>query len=295
MKTKKESTFKLLSIIFFSLLIGITSCDNFDAAEGDGRISLHITDAPIDEEGVTGVYITFTGIDYQIKGGAWQIFEEFEGPRTINLLELQNGKTELLGDFSGGAGDYTGLRFHLEAESKGSSSSTSGCYITFEDGTKEPLFVPSGDQTGYKAIANFSVPVNGTIEVTADFDLRKSVSKAGATGMYILQPTIRTIVNNEAGEIKGNITNTDTDNGYVVYAYEEGTYSEEDSESDKFLGAVTSTKAKESGDYVVAFLAAKTYDLILVEVDADGNTTTLSIEHGIEVRSRESVVVDFEM
>jgi hypothetical protein len=37
------------------------------------------------------------------------------------------------------------------------------------------------------------VPVNGTVVVTADFDVRKAVVVAGSS--YILKPTIKLIVN----------------------------------------------------------------------------------------------------
>jgi hypothetical protein len=37
------------------------------------------------------------------------------------------------------------------------------------------------------------VPVNGTVVVTADFDVRKAVVLAGSS--YILKPTIKLIVN----------------------------------------------------------------------------------------------------
>jgi hypothetical protein len=43
--------------------------------------------------------------------------------------------------------------------------------------------------------------------VTADFDVRKSIVKAGASGKYILKPTIRLVVDNQAGCIKGDVTN----------------------------------------------------------------------------------------
>ncbi|MEX2594273.1 MAG: DUF4382 domain-containing protein [Anditalea sp.] len=297
MKTNKTKWFRFLTLFLVSSVGTFTACNNDEDMGGDGQISMQVTDAPIDAEGVTGVYITFTGIEYQKDGGSWEIFEEFEGPVTINLLELQNGKTALLGDFNAGAGNYTGFRFLLDAESQGNTSSTSGCYMTFEDGTEKPLFVPSGDQTGYKAIADFSVPVNGTVEVTADFDLRKSVAKAGATGMYLLKPTIRTIVNNESGEIKGNISNTEEGKNYVVFAYEEGTYTEEEAseptkEAPRFPNAITSTGAKASGEFVVAFLAPKAHELIFVEFDAEGNPTVVKTKSNIKVESKKSVEVD---
>ena len=75
----------------------------------------------------------------------------------------------------------------------GSHKTNPGCYIEFADNSTEPLFVPSGGETGYKAVGQFEVPVNGTVEVTADFDVREAVVVAGSR--YILKPTIKLIVN----------------------------------------------------------------------------------------------------
>lgn len=299
MKTKNQ-LFGMIVVFISAISFGLLSCSNDENINGEGQIKMNITDAPIDEEGVTGVYITFLGIEYQKEGGPWQTAEEFEGPVTINLLELQNGRTELLGDFTAGAGRYTGVRFKLDAATRGSTASNPGCYITFEDGTQVPLFVPSGEQTGYKAVGEFTVPVNGTVEITADFDLRKSVTKAGVTGMYLLKPTIRVIVNNEAGDIRGNISNRNAESAYVVYAYEAGSYDESESddpegEEVRFPNAISSTGAEDNGDYILAFLAPKSYDLIVAEIDAEGAPTVVQIVTDVTVDSRQVTIANIEL
>ncbi|MDN3668081.1 DUF4382 domain-containing protein [Echinicola jeungdonensis] len=286
---------------FVLAFLALASCTNDEDANGEGKVSLNVTDAPIDEADVTGVFVTFTSVEYQMDGGSWEVFEEFDGPQTINLLELQNGETAFLGEFNGSAGNYTGLRFHLDAVAKnGSQSSNPGCYITFEDGSEEPLYVPSGEQTGYKAIGDFTVPVNGVVEVTADFDLRKSVTKAGATEMYILKPTIRVIVNDQAGEISGQVENSVEGSTYVVYAYEEGTYSEAEmdepeGEGNRFPTAVTSTTVDAEGNYKLAFLAPGDYEVIVVEMDEEGNPVVKDQESGITLSSSQSVELDFSL
>ncbi len=299
MKTKNQLLGMI--VVFIAMMsFGLSSCSNDEDINGEGQIKLNITDAPIDEDGVTGVFITFIGIEYQKEGGAWQTAEEFEGPVTINLLELQNGRTELLGNFTAGAGKYTGVRFMLDAATRGSNPSNPGSYIAFEDGSQAPLFVPSGEQTGYKTVGEFTVPLNGTVEITADFDLRKSVAKAGVTGMYLLKPTIRVIVNNEAGDIRGNISNRNAESAYVVYTYNAGTY--EDTESDdpeaegiRFPNAISSTRAEDNGDYILAFLAPKSYDLVVVEVDSEGLPTVVKIISDISVESRQITVANIEL
>ncbi|MDH5365087.1 MAG: DUF4382 domain-containing protein [Dehalococcoidia bacterium] len=163
-----------------------------DQALGTGTLKLYLSDAPMDAENVTGVYITINEIQYH-RDGQWTTCEEFEGPKAYNLLELTGGNYILLGEFTLPAGNYTQIRFMLDIPQKGSHPTSPGCYIEFADNSTEPLFVPSGGETGYKAIGYFEVPVNGSVDVTADFDVHKAVVVAGSS--YILKPTIKLIVN----------------------------------------------------------------------------------------------------
>jgi hypothetical protein len=157
-----------------------------------GTLKLYLCDAPLDAENVRGVYITINEIQYHLVG-QWITCEQFEGPKTYDLLELTGGNSALLGELTLPAGNYTQIRFMLDIPEKGSQTANPGCYIEFTDNSTEPLFAPSGEKTGYKAIGHFEVPVNGTVEVTADFDVRKAVVVAGSS--YILKPTIKLIVN----------------------------------------------------------------------------------------------------
>ncbi len=163
-----------------------------EQALGTGTLKLYLSDAPIDAENVTGVYITINEIQYHLDS-QWITCEEFEGPRTYNLLELTAGNSALLGELTLPAGHYTQIRFILDIPEKGSSRANSGCYVEFADDSTQSLFAPSSGKTGYKAIGYFEVPVNGTVEVTADFDVHKAVVVAGSS--YILKPTIKLIVN----------------------------------------------------------------------------------------------------
>jgi hypothetical protein len=156
-----------------------------------GTLKLYLSDAPLDAESVTGVYITINEIQYHLDG-EWITCEEFAGNQTYDLLELTGGNIALLGEFTLPAGNYTQIRFMLDIPEKGSRPANPGCYIEFADNSTEPLYCPSGDETGYKAIGHFEVTANGTVVVTADFDVRKAVVVAGSS--YILKPTIKLIV-----------------------------------------------------------------------------------------------------
>jgi hypothetical protein len=198
-KERNVKKFLLVGIIVVVLAAsGVISCTPSEQAPeietGTGILKLYLSDAPIDTENVTAVNITIQEIQYHLDG-EWITCGGFEGPKTYNLLELTEGNSALLGDFTLPAGNYTQIRFMLDIPEMGSPPASPGCYIEFDGNSTEPLFVPSGGETGYKAIGQFEVPINGTVEVTADFDVRKPGAVHVAGSRYILNPTIKLIVN----------------------------------------------------------------------------------------------------
>jgi len=180
-----------LSITLAVLSTSGVGCISPEQALETGTLKLYLSDAPTDAENVTGVYITIDEIQYH-RDGQWITCAEFIGPQTHDLLELTGGNSTLLGELTLPSGNYTQIRFMLDIQEIGPPPSSPGCYIEFADNSTEPLFLPSGAETGYKAIGQFEVPVNGTVEVTADFDVREAVVVAGP--LYILKPTIKLVV-----------------------------------------------------------------------------------------------------
>lgn len=282
----------LLSLVFLPFIF-FTACEKEDTEKG--TLNLSITDAPIDTDEIEKVFITISEVHYHTSGNNWAVFEDFEGPKKIDLLELTRGESEFLGSFEMEAGHYTQLRFMIDAPVLDAGPvSNPGCYLVFEDGTTQALFVPSGFETGYKAVGAFRVPINGSVNVTADFDVRKSVVEAGITGKYILNPTIRLVVDDQAGQIAGGVTNIPDEAGVVIYAYEEGTYN--DSEADdpaveepRFPNAVTSDMVDEEGSYHLAFLAPGVYELVVTKVNIDGEfQEVLGVIEDVTVESRKT-------
>jgi hypothetical protein len=220
----------------------------------------------------------------------------------INLLEWQDGKSISLGDFQLPEGKYTQMRFMLDAaEEQQKPKSNTGCFIEIND-VNETLYVPSGSQTGFKAIGNYEVPRNGIVEMTADFDVRKSIVKSGDGSYYKLKPTIKLVVTNEAGTISGTLSNLDANSSYVIYAYdyEAGASTWNDEEANepapgeiRFANAVTSSQVKDGGAYMLTFLAAGTYDLIVAKYDGNGDYETYYIQTEITVESAETTTFDW--
>jgi hypothetical protein len=298
----KKLIFSLIPIVGLALVL-MTSCeDNNSTGDNTGRLSLSITDAPIDQYDITGVFITVTEIQIHKGGSDWQVIEEFEGPVTYNLLELTHGISELMAVTELPAGVYTQIRFMLDApENMGQGNHTNpGCYLEFADGTTAPLFVPSGGQSGYKAIGNFSVPVNGEVHVTADFDVRKSVVAAGNSGRFLLKPTIRLVVDDESGTISGSVTNLEEGTCVVVYAYEAGTYQpdeagEPDPDTPRFPNAVSSDMVCDQNDFKIPFLAPGLYDLVVTSTIDGVFNDVEGIVTGVEVISRENTIVPIDI
>ena len=282
------------SLFIMSLLVSFifTGCEKNSST---GTLHLSITDAPIDKSDITGVWLTIMEIQYHMNDNEWMTFEEFEGPQEFNILELTNGESALLGSFEMEAGTYTQLRFILDAPDFGVHNPTNpGCYIEFADESTEPLFVPSGHESGWKAVGQFKVPLNGDVSVTADFDARKSVIHVTGSGRYILKPTIRLIVDNQAGQIAGGISNIPEGKDIVIYAYEDGTYTAEeaddpvDESTPRFPNAITSCIVCESDSYHLAYLAPGTYDLVVTS-SVDGEfQEVLGIVEDIVVESRKT-------
>lgn len=333
---KKISTFVFTALLIASLSLIAVGCVFFtgasDTTDATGTVSLSLTDAPIaDAADIEGVFITIESIAYNLDD-EWVEADSFTGPQTFNLLDLTGGTVAVLGDTEISAGTVTQIRFMLSAPEQGAQTSGNpGCFIAIDpDGTREfgtgealvinptdsiddivaaieangdvvhSLFVPSGGQTGYKAEGPFTVPTNGTVEITADFDVRQSVVYAGPPtmngGFYLLKPTIDLIVNNQAGNIAGSFVDDTTNTvdetysyeTYVIFAYADdmyATYTDEDTAADDqsapFPNAVGSANAVDSDDdgildsYTIAFLAHGTYDLIIAGVDAEGAYTVV--------------------
>jgi hypothetical protein len=261
-----------------------------------GTLELYLSDAPIDANNVTGVYITINEIQYHL-GSQWITCEEFMGNQTYNLLELTGGNSTLLGNLTLPAGSYTQIRFMLDIPEMGSHKANPGCYVEFADNSTTPLFVPSGNETGYKAIGRFEVAANETVEVTADFDVRKAVVVAGSS--YILKPTIRLIVNSQAGNISGSITNGSNYTDIIVFAYEDGTWAEKEADEpagqkSRFPDAITSGKMDEEGGYRLALLTAGTYDLVIAGYDGADFGEVLGFISDVEVESDQTTIQNID-
>jgi len=183
-----------------------------------GRLSLGITDAPVDS--LQSVVITVTGVSIKPQNGEAQTIS-LAAPKVIDLLDLQNGAVQtLLDDYSVTAGNYEWIRLEL-------STADNALYVENEVGGMVGLRIPSGFESGLKLNTGFTVPQGGDANFTIDFDLRKSVTKPNGQASYFLKPSLRLIDNTSVGTLSGTVsptllqtacTNTGTYAG-LVYIY----------------------------------------------------------------------------
>lgn len=200
-----------------ALLLTLAACGGNNDSDMQGRMSLAVTDAAVDN--ATRVVVEFTGVTVMPANGDAVSFD-FNEPRQIDLLALNGGESELLlDDVTLDAGDYNWVRLSVNAGRDASDS-----FIELDDGTTHALFIPSGNQSGLKIVQGFIVPVNATSDFTIDFDLRKSVvDPQNASTEYILKPVLRMVDNTEVGAISGTVDSalaTATDCSPAVYVYE---------------------------------------------------------------------------
>jgi Domain of unknown function (DUF4382) len=191
------------SVKFPLIFIGaclLAGCGGGGGAETPmGRISLGITDAPVD--GATAVVVKFTAVELKPEdGNAFTI--NLTPAQSVDLLVLAGGGSRaLLENHSVPAGRYQSIRLLIEAQQNQPSS-----YIDFASGARYPLYVPSGSESGLKLIRGFTVAAGSNSNFTIDFDLRKSViAPPGQAPNYLLKPVLRMVDNLQIGTIAGTV------------------------------------------------------------------------------------------
>lgn len=153
-----------------------------------GTLRVALTDAPAC--GFDAVYVTVTRVRVHESdaadenGGGW--FDlPVDPPRRVNLLDLQNGVLEELGQMPLPAGQYTQLRLVLQRNTGANLANS----IVPTGGAEQPLDTPSAVQSGLKLIHPFEVPAGGLADLVLDFDACKSIVRRG-NGTFGLKPVI---------------------------------------------------------------------------------------------------------
>jgi hypothetical protein len=189
-----------------SMVLGLSACGG--GGSDTGQLSLGVTDAPVDE--ASSVVVQFSGVAFKRAGAAAEIVENLTpSPRQLDLLQYQGGRAALLLDgVTLPAGDYEWIRLMVDNETGVRDS-----YIVRTGGEECELRVPSGAESGLKLNRGFTLPADGSIALTIDFDLRKSIhappgqrgSAEACTDGYLMRPTLRIVDDANVGAIGGQV------------------------------------------------------------------------------------------
>lgn len=175
---------KALLVVLF-LALGLAACSN----SGTGNFRLYLTDFPVD--GATALNVTFTEIWLypadETEGVPVKIWPmSGETPMPINLLELVDGKKELIVSTQLKAGKYEQVRLVLDT-TDGIST------VTFPPESAAPgtfnIKVPSGE---IKIPYEFELTDGNGVSMTLDFNVENSlqINDTGSPEKYILRPVV---------------------------------------------------------------------------------------------------------
>jgi hypothetical protein len=190
------------------VMLGLVACGGGGDSNDMGRLSLGVTDAPVDD--ARNVVVQFSGVAFKRAGaGAERVQNLSPSPRQLDLLQYQGGRAALLLDgVTLPAGDYEWVRLIVDNEPAVRDS-----YIVLTGGEECELRVPSGAESGLKLNRGFTLPADGSVALTIDFDLRKSIhappgqrgTAEACTQGYLMRPTLRIVNDAEVGAIGGHV------------------------------------------------------------------------------------------
>lgn len=149
------------------------------------RLKVTMKDSPGDYD---SVIISVKSVEVKTNNGSY----EYPFNKSVNLLELVNGKDTVLADESIPTGRISQVRLILEE---------TGNYI-YKGGERFDLKTPSAQQSGLKLNIQKELVQGITYTLELDFDVAKSIVETGS-GEFILKPVIRVMTEAITGGIKG--------------------------------------------------------------------------------------------
>lgn len=282
---------------------GVTTTNPTNPNAKTGQANFEITDAPIDDASVEGVFVTITEI--KVDG---ETYEGFSGKQTINLTNYQEGNTKVLGMGELDAQSYSEITLVLDYEMDAMGNAP-GCYVATIDGMKHDL-AAEGQAMGEIVIQkSYEVKENAESNFVLDFDVRKAIAyDEDASTMsdfkFVteaeLNSAVRFIEKEETGEVEGEMENNPLVSAekVIVFAYEKGTYDanvevQGQGESNvTFANAVSSTVVNGDGSYKLAFLEEGDYELHFIAFEDDDNDGKMEAKGELTLNLLTSLGID---
>ncbi|OHD20273.1 MAG: hypothetical protein A2086_05780 [Spirochaetes bacterium GWD1_27_9] len=249
MSKKILSFIVLLSFFMFIFLVGCPTADTASTTTtiSSALLKLSLTDAPAAD--FKKVEVNFDKVEVAMSGESnaeWITINQDAG--IIDLLALNNGKLQELGVKDLSAGQYNQIRIAVSSVS-----------ITLKDDTVIDSSKIHLASNTIKLVKPFTLTNGITTELIVDFDANHSIIKTGSTPSqysYTITPVTRLAFVNTTGAFKGSVTPI-VGKTITVTAYQDGL-------SIPYAGTICDA----SGDWMIGYLEAGTYDLKVETTDA---------------------------
>jgi len=174
------------------------------ASCGSGNTSgltLSMTDAPLDS--ASAVIVSFAGL--QVSGpNVTPYTKVINPPSSLDLYALQGGiSAAITSHLQIAPGHYTQLSFTIASDPSIAQSS-----ITLPDGL-HILYIPPNVSSTVNIPVDFTIASGGTVNMTVDFDLRRSIIQdPNDPTKYQLIPSMRAVQNELSGTLTGSVATT---------------------------------------------------------------------------------------
>lgn len=283
------------TLFILGLIIFFGACSDTTTSNPEqGRVTFEITDSPVDAAEVEAVFVTVSEI--QLDGQAIRGVNR----QTIEISSLTDGRTVELVAADVNAEAYTNFNLVLDLE-QDVNGNNPGCYVRTTDGTIHPLQTTDASTTTLNLAQpqELSVTAGSDQAFVIDLDLRKSIriqNNATASDRYdfVNQAEIisafRLLRTDAVSSIDGSAQYDGLDEAstVIVYAYEQGTFSQAEasprgSGQIRFSGAVTSSRVAADGTYSLSFLEPGNYELIFAAFRDENGDDLLDYQGRVDV------------
>jgi len=276
MKIKSIFLAVFFVISFFLIQSCNTTNDGIDPNNNTtSRIQLKLVDAPGDYD---QVWVDIINVQYNRNDddAGWTSFEGFpvvEGTHMIDLTELIAESTHILADEEIESGMLSKVRLVLGGNN----------YLILEGeddevGEEIPLKTPSAQQSGLKLHLDTELVAGYSYTFILDWDVQKSIVKAGNSGIYNLKPVIHVIAEANSGTLFGRIADTDeTDTEPMPLEAAITLYAPGDTD---FLNPGQNTSSNDEGLFMLPGVPEGDYLVRVTHDDYDDETRIVTVVNG---------------
>ena len=252
----------LLIATFIIALLGLQSCsgDNDKVINNTARVQLKLVDSPGDYLEVNVEIVDVLYNNSENEEGWISITPEGFTPTIVDLTKLIAGNDFLLSDVIIPSGMLKQVRLVLgdkntlviEGEQEGETATTH-------------LDTPSAQQSGLKLKLDTELEPGYSYTFILDWDVQKSIVKAGNSGKYILKPVIRVNTEVNSGSIKGKVVG-----GAMEGEGVDGTLPLKNAKVSVYTidgTDITSTLTDENGNFIIRGLNQDDYKIKIEHID----------------------------